>query len=830
MRLFFKQPNKKRLVFTLILIGLVLVVFLIPQKARADVVGKAVASVVGVIASIFVAMIGWLITLVISLIVTVAQYNGFTTSQVVVTGWGLVRDICNMFFILILLIIAFSTALGYEKFHYSKTLAPLLIAAVVINFSKLICGLFIDLSQVIMLAFVSAFAQVRGGNFADLVGLSKLLSASQSLGTTAAGITSWELAAGYVLALVLSLVFLVVLLAMFAILLIRMVYLWFLVILSPFVFFAQAVPAAQRYAAQWWEEFGKQLMVGPVLAFFIWLSLAVIGKMTDITLAYTAEIKAEPVGPTDITEPSVLLTYFIGIGLMYGSLLAAQQFGGAGAKIGGAASKFLTKVAMAPGKAIGQRIGAAGKVVGQYATGIAKGVAGATFGGTYGLMKKIPGFGKAVGAPEAGILGLKKLAAGAKDKMMKDQERIAEKRAKGQSLTAGEHFKESFGGAWLKSGWKDRYVLQAKETEKFDAEEERLKKTGIALNDDRLVETLKKGSPAGREAARRILEDRSFFDKKIDADIDERYKPQLEAAEGEVERTAKAEDPYAEKGARDSLKNLKDKIKDEKKQEAVNRGKLLKENVLDFYKGNPEIRTAIEKSIGEKSDHRVVVESIYNGLKNPTDKERYVSDSRTGKIKIEDSVIKLDENQFATLKTAIGGKELMKYMSKLDDATLKKIDLDISKQRRNEIEGATNINKTSAEDWDPGQRRVYAQLTGNLQNVYTGAELRKSIGTGALRGKDLARVEFSKLDSVIQDSLAQALGENRTALRGIYDENTSVYNAVKDDIVRIANEIGNTNQKIFQDISNKLHDMEFFRKDFPEFAPPPPPPHRIITP
>jgi len=169
-------------------------------------------------------------------------------------------------------------------------------------------------------------------------------------------------------------------------------------------------------------------------------------------------------------------------------------------------------------------------------------------------------------------------------------------------------------------------------------------------------------------------------------------------------------------------------------------------------------------------------------------------------------------------------------MSKLDDATLKKIDLDISKQRRNEIEGATNINKTSAEDWDPGQRRVYAQLTGNLQNVYTGAELRKSIGTGALRGKDLARVEFSKLDSVIQDSLAQALGENRTALRGIYDENTSVYNAVKDDIVRIANEIGNTNQKIFQDISNKLHDMEFFRKDFPEFTPPPPPPHRIITP
>ena len=391
MRLFFKQPNKKRLVFTLILIGLVLVVFLIPQKARADVVGKAVASVVGVIASIFVAMIGWLITLVISLIVTVAQYNGFTTSQVVVTGWGLVRDICNMFFILILLIIAFSTALGYEKFHYSKTLAPLLIAAVVINFSKLICGLFIDLSQVIMLAFVSAFAQVRGGNFADLVGLSNLLSASQSLGTTAAGITSWELAAGYALALVLSLVFLVVLLAMFAILLIRMVYLWFLVILSPFVFFAQAVPAAQRYAAQWWEEFGKQLMVGPVLAFFIWLSLAVIGKMTDITLAYTAEIEAKPVGSTDITKPSVLLTYFIGIGLMYGSLLAAQQFGGAGAKIGGIVSKRATNLMAGVGR-----------------MGLAQ-------------MGRIPGFGVVPRGIKGGIEGVRSMIAGKPPKWLAER-------------------------------------------------------------------------------------------------------------------------------------------------------------------------------------------------------------------------------------------------------------------------------------------------------------------------------------------------------------------------------------------------------------------------
>jgi len=371
MRLFFKQPNKKRLVFTLIIIGLVLAVFLIPQMAAAAAaktenpvvqgVANIIANVVGFIASIIIGTLGYLCILVARGIIWVASYNGFLQAPAVNLGWTLIRDLCNMFFILILLIIAFSTALGYEKFHYSKTLAPLLVAAVLINFSKLICGLLIDFSQIIMMAFVSSFASAGGANFTNLVGFTNFFQGG-ALGVAPSSI-AWQASVSYVMAVVLTLIFLVVLLAMFAILVVRIVILWFLVVLSPFVFFAQAVPTAQRYASQWWEEFGKQLMVGPVMAIFIWISLSVVarGEMTTgfreaIGVATAGE---GPVAFTTVTEPSSFLHYVLGVGMMLGTLMVAQQLGGAGAKIGGKVSKGVTGLYKGTARRFAERTGIA---------------------------------------------------------------------------------------------------------------------------------------------------------------------------------------------------------------------------------------------------------------------------------------------------------------------------------------------------------------------------------------------------------------------------------------------------------------------------------------
>ena len=403
MRLFFKQPNKKRLILTLILIGLVLAVLLIPQIGRAvaakestDLVSTTIANVVGAIVSLIVAALGFFSILVIKMIIVVASYNSFIQAPAVNLGWTLVRDICNMFFILILLIIAFSTALGYEKFHYSKTLAPLLVAAVLINFSKLICGLLIDFSQIIMLAFVSSFAGAGGANFTNLVGFTSFFEGG-ALGAQSTGL-AWQATIGYVMAVILTLIFLVVLLAMLAILVVRIVTLWFLVVLSPFVFFAQAVPTAQRYASQWWEEFGKQLMVGPVMAIFIWISLSVVsggaGQLTKDfggTGAGVATLKEGPNAFTAVTAPADFLHYVIGIGMMMGTLMVAQQFGGVGAKIGGIVSKRATNLMAGVGR-----------------MGLAQ-------------MGRIPGFGVVPRGIKGGIEGVRSMIAGKPPKWLAER-------------------------------------------------------------------------------------------------------------------------------------------------------------------------------------------------------------------------------------------------------------------------------------------------------------------------------------------------------------------------------------------------------------------------
>ena len=44
--------------------------------------------------------------------------------------------------------------------------------AVLINFSKTICGLLIDAAQIIMLTFVGAFSNIGEGSMVDLLGIS----------------------------------------------------------------------------------------------------------------------------------------------------------------------------------------------------------------------------------------------------------------------------------------------------------------------------------------------------------------------------------------------------------------------------------------------------------------------------------------------------------------------------------------------------------------------------------------------------------------------------------------------------------------------------------
>ena len=232
-----------------------------------------------------IGMVGYFITVLVGILIWIGQYNGFITSTPVVMGWNVIRDIANMFFVLVLLIISFGTILHVQQYQMKTLLPKVILMAVLVNFSKAIAGIFIDFAQVIMLTFVAAYQNAGAGNILSGLKIDSIYSIAPAdteipgIGKTPSGINNFQIVIGYLLGLIFALVALVVVIAMVLIFFVRIVMLWILVIFSPLAYVLSVVPAGQKYASQWWDMFSKYVIIGPILAFFLWLSLASIPQI-----------------------------------------------------------------------------------------------------------------------------------------------------------------------------------------------------------------------------------------------------------------------------------------------------------------------------------------------------------------------------------------------------------------------------------------------------------------------------------------------------------------------------------------------------------------------
>jgi len=328
--------------------------FLVGHSAHAD-VGATVAAILGKFIELIIWIVGKLLIVLINILIWIASYNSFITSDAVTKGWTIVRDLANMFFVVILLIIAFATILRVEQYSYKKLLPKLLIMAVLINFSKLICGIFIDVAEVIMLTFVNGFKDIGGGNLTDMLGLQNILSFNLS-NSSSPDVTFSSVAGAYILALIYVLVALVVITVMVCVLAMRMIMIWIYIVLSPLAYVLSAFPAGQKYSSQWWGNFSKYVITGPLLAFFIWLSfVTVTPNSTGTTLlgntpkpgyslnesASVSDINTVSVGVTKAGSMDNMIKFIISIGMLMGGLMITQQMGGA---IGNIAGKGMSTI------------------------------------------------------------------------------------------------------------------------------------------------------------------------------------------------------------------------------------------------------------------------------------------------------------------------------------------------------------------------------------------------------------------------------------------------------------------------------------------------------
>lgn len=324
---------------------------------------------------LYLAQLGIKITLFLfTFIIQISAYNGYLDATAVNVGWVMVRDMTNMLFVIVLLMIAFGTILGIEQYEWKKLMVKFVLAAILVNFSRLICGILIDISQLVMTTFINGIVATSGGNLINafqLTGIINLNSAVKPNELTSPGIF-----AASVMAMVFSAVTLYTIGIFAFILAARLIRLWVLIVLSPMAFVLSIIPSTQSASGRWWSEMMDNLVTGPVILFFIWLSFVTVGSgsvNTEISdnaanqigqqyvIRNGSTIEADKFGGAqfagvgDAMGWNQMASFIIAVGMLIAGAQVAESIGGSSGSALSGVSDFAKKVGtIASGVAAGK--------------------------------------------------------------------------------------------------------------------------------------------------------------------------------------------------------------------------------------------------------------------------------------------------------------------------------------------------------------------------------------------------------------------------------------------------------------------------------------------
>jgi len=274
----------------------------------------------------------------------------YTHGPIIDDTWALTRDLTNMLFVVVLVFIGLATALRIRDYEAKKTLPVLIIIALLINFTPVICGFIVDATNIVMNFFIKnasagEIIAVQLSSYynsvkSDILGISFFNPLEHiKIFIRAAIVSFFNIIAGFIL------------LAFAFIFIFRYIAIWMLVILSPFAFFSYILPATRKIWTMWWNQFIQWTFIGVTGSFFLYLGMFTIKTVAE----HSKELGH--VGANwllDFTGVSELLngTLSLGIGLAF---LAAAFF--MGLSSGAMGGNQIIGWAKAGGKAAGSWAG-----------------------------------------------------------------------------------------------------------------------------------------------------------------------------------------------------------------------------------------------------------------------------------------------------------------------------------------------------------------------------------------------------------------------------------------------------------------------------------------
>ncbi len=216
--------------------------------------------------------IGWIVCPVMNFLanlndVAFGAVNGFlavpssiTSSDGLKKGWDIFRNIANVSFVIAFLIIIYSqlTGAGITNYGIKRLLPKLIIAAILVNASLIICQIAVDISNIVGSSIYDLLKGLGPSNGVSSGGGDLWAKAIGALLIVAVGI-------GLLIAVILAPTALIALGAAVVVLTARQAIIVLLIVVSPLAFVAYLLPNTESWFKRWWKMFSTMLLLYPVV-------------------------------------------------------------------------------------------------------------------------------------------------------------------------------------------------------------------------------------------------------------------------------------------------------------------------------------------------------------------------------------------------------------------------------------------------------------------------------------------------------------------------------------------------------------------------------------
>ena len=231
----------------------------------------------GVVYGLFIIVRG-LLTLCLKMfqfLLNPVNFNGyihFLNSSIVEALWKDFKNLANLGIIFGMIMTAVATILRIEKYSWKKMLPKLLLVALLVNFSLIISGIFVDISNFISISAASKFGNAT---ISTIIVDQTICPVVQAFFLLKEG-GGWPLLRASSLGLVLSSIFLFIFIGLTTYVFSRIITIIICLITSPLAFLSFAIPGGEKIWDFWRQRFQQAIVVLPVLCLTLYLSLRFI--------------------------------------------------------------------------------------------------------------------------------------------------------------------------------------------------------------------------------------------------------------------------------------------------------------------------------------------------------------------------------------------------------------------------------------------------------------------------------------------------------------------------------------------------------------------------